>query len=185
MKFITAITITAASLLAIAPVSADTGQGKGSGTAKQTQQTHETRSQVQQTDMRHERTRAEDRVHQEHRYMPSDNDIYGSELMSAKERDKYREQLQAQTSDAAREQFQLRHEQAMQQRARQQVRDLVPPGQGPVYGGELMTVQERNAYREQLRHIVSEEQRAKFEARHREKMDQRAMALNLDIEETE
>ena len=72
----------------------------------------------------------------------------------------------------------------MQRRAREQGRDLVPPGQGSVYGGELMTVQERNAYREQLRHIVSDEERARFEARHREKMDQRAMALNLDIEET-
>jgi hypothetical protein len=103
--------------------------------------------------------------------------------MSAAERDRYREELGMQTSNAARERYQLQHEQAMQQRAREQGKDLVPPGQGPVYGGELMTVQERNAYREQLRHIGSDEERASFEARHREKMDQRAMALNLDIED--
>jgi hypothetical protein len=122
-------------------------------------------------------------MHYEQHHVSGDSEIYGSELMSAAERDRYREQLRLQSSDAGREQFQLQHEKAMQQRAREQGKDLVPPGQGPVYGGELMTVQERNVYREQLRRIDSEEERASFEARHREKMDQRAMALNLDIED--
>lgn len=179
MKYMTAITITAASLLAIAPLSADIGQGKGGGTAKQEQQA----GKAHHPEMQQERTHAKELEHHEQRHMPGDSDIYGSELMSAAERDRYREQLGMQTSNAAREQYQLQHEQAMQQRAREQGKDLVPPGQGPVYGGELMTVQERNAYREQLRHIDSDEERASFEARHREKMDQRAMALNLDIED--
>jgi hypothetical protein len=61
----------------------------------------------------------------------------------------------------------------------------VPPGQGPIYGGELMTVQERNAYREQLRHMDSEDEREKFQAQHREQMELRAKALELDIEEAE
>lgn len=180
MKYMTVITITAASLLAIAQLSADIGQGKGGGAAKQAQQP----DPAQRSEMHHEKTHAREHVHHEQHQMSGDGDIYGSELMSAAERDRYREQLGMQTSDAAREQFQLQHEQAMQRRAREQGKDLVPPGQGPVYGGELMTVQERNAYREQLRHIDSDEERASFEARHREKMDQRAIALNLDIEES-
>lgn len=184
MKNMTVIAITAASLLAITPLSADSGQGKGGGAPKQAQQASQATSQAQRSETHHERTHEKERVHYEQQHMRADNDIYGGELMSAAERERYREQFQMQASDSAREQFQLQHERAMQRRAREQGRDLVPPGQGSVYGGELMTVQERNAYREQLRHIVSDEERARFEARHREKMDQRAMALNLDIEET-
>ncbi len=85
----------------------------------------------------------------------------------------------------AREQFQARHEKMMQERAQKQGKDLVPPGQGAIYGGELMTVQERNEYREQLRHMDSEEEREKFQAQHREQMELRAKALELEIEEAE
>jgi hypothetical protein len=85
----------------------------------------------------------------------------------------------------AREQFQAQHEEKMQARAQKQGKDLVPPGQGPIYGGELMTVQERNQYREQLRHMDSDADREKFQAQHREQMEQRAKALQRDIEEAE
>ena len=50
---------------------------------------------------------------------------------------------------------------------------------------KLMTVQERNQYREQLRHMESDEDREKFQAQHREQMEQRAKALQRDIEEAE
>jgi hypothetical protein len=73
----------------------------------------------------------------------------------------------------------------MQERAQLQGEDLVPAGQGSIYGGELMTVQERNQYREQLRHMDSDEEREKFQARHQEQMNLRAKALELDIEEAE
>jgi hypothetical protein len=183
MKHMTVFTITAASLLAIAPLVVDSGQGKEGGTKNQAQQAGQASGQAQHPQTHHEQTHSKERMHYEQQNVSGEREIYGSELMSAAERDRYRDQLRMQTSDAEREQFQLQHEQAMQWRAREQGKDLVPPGQGPVYGGELMTVQERNAYREQLRHIDSDEERARFEARHRQKMDQRAMALNLDIDE--
>jgi len=85
----------------------------------------------------------------------------------------------------AREEFQAQHEKQMQERAQKEGKDLVPPGQSPIYGGELMTVQERNQYREQLREMDSDEEREKFQAQHREQMNQRAKALELDIEEAE
>jgi hypothetical protein len=71
----------------------------------------------------------------------------------------------------------------MQERALKQNKDLVPPGQGKIYGGELMTVQERNAYREQQRLYASEEGMQKFQAQHRVEMQERAAALGRDIEE--
>ena len=114
-----------------------------------------------------------------------DEDIYGSTLMSEEERKQYRNQLTNMETVQAREQYQIKHEAKMQERAQLQGKDLVPPGQGPIYGGEFMTVQERNQYREQLRNMDSDEEREKFQARHREQMNVRAKALELDIEEAE
>ena len=97
----------------------------------------------------------------------------------------YRKKLANMNSTQAREQFQAQHEKQMQERAKMQGKDLVPPGQGPVYGGELMTVEERNQYREQLRRMDTEEKQLKFQAQHREKMDARARALQREVEEAE
>jgi hypothetical protein len=114
----------------------------------------------------------------------SDREIYGSELMTEQERNQYRKQLANKESEQAREQYRTQHEEQMQERAKSEGKDLVPPGQGPVYGGELMTVEERNQYREQLRRMETEEERLQFQAQHREKMDARAKALELEVEET-
>ena len=67
----------------------------------------------------------------------------------------------------------------------QQNKDIVPPGQGPIYRGDLMSVQERNEYREQLRRIESEEERASFLARHREEMNKRVESVEKETEEAE
>ena len=115
----------------------------------------------------------------------SDEDIYGSALMSEEERNRYRKQLAEQETKQARDRYQVQHERKMQDRAIQQGRELVPPGQGKVYGGELMSLQERNEYREQLRQLKSEDERMQFQAQHREKIDERAEALKLQVEEAE
>jgi hypothetical protein len=77
----------------------------------------------------------------------------------------------------------------MLERAMEQNRDLVPPGQGPIFAGEQMSVQERNAYREQLRALASEEERLRFQAEHREKMQlkakAKAKAQEHEVEEAE
>ncbi len=114
-----------------------------------------------------------------------DQDIYGNEFMTPAERDQYREALGKANTQEARQEFQAQHEEMMQQRAMQQGQDLVPPGQGPIYGGEFMSVQERNEYREQLRLFDSDAERQQFQAQHREQMSERARALNLEIEEAE
>ena len=114
-----------------------------------------------------------------------DEDIYGHELMSKKELKQYRRQLEAMKTARARELYQLEHEERMRERAVQQNRDLAPPGQGPVYRGDLMSVQERNEYREQLRSMQSEDERTRFVARHREEMDRRAKAVEQETEEAE
>lgn len=51
-----------------------------------------------------------------------------------------------------------------------------------IYGGELMSEQERNQYREQLRLTDSDpEQQTRFKAQHQEKMQLRAKENGVDI----
>lgn len=136
-------------------------------------------------DQDRDRIQDRDRLHVTDPASMRDADIYGSALMSEEELRQYRNQLMEMETVAAREQYQIRHEAKMQERAQLQGKDLVPPRQGSIYGGELMTVQERNQYREQLRHMDSDEEREKFQAQHHEQMNLRAKALELDIEEAE
>ena len=143
------------------------------------------RDQASGHDQDRDRVQDRDRLHVTDPASLRDEDIYGSALMSEEELRQYRNQLVNMETVEAREQHQTRHEAKMQERAQLQGKDLVHPGQGRVYGGELMTVQERNEYREQLRQMDSEDEVEKFRAQHREQMELRAKALELDIEEAE
>jgi hypothetical protein len=143
------------------------------------------RDQLHGRDQDQERVQDRDRTQDMDPASLRDEDVYGSALMSQEELKQYRNQLANVEDNESRKLFQAQHEAKMQERAQQQGKDLVPPGQGPVYGGELMTVQERNQYREQLRHMDSEEERQKFEAQHREQMELRANALAHEIEGAE
>lgn len=114
-----------------------------------------------------------------------DQDIYGYDYMTAEERENYRDQLRSINSLDDRQKFQAKHEERMQERALKSGGDLVPPGQGSVYGGEFMTVQERNRFRERLRRFDTGKERQEFLAKHRNRMDERARALGYEIRETE
>ena len=215
MRYKLSIGLILASILVLMFVAVDAQQGQGGGSGDRDQQmdrdhtfdrdqdrdrdrdytTTDTmdrdqdrdRDQLQghDKDQDQDRIRDRDRLHTSDPSNLGDADIYGSALMSEEELNQYRNQLRNMETVQAREQFQSEHEDKMQARAQKQGKDLVPPGQGAIYGGELMTVQERNQYREQLRLIDSDEERLKFQAQHREQMELRAKALELDIEEAE
>ena len=53
-----------------------------------------------------------------------------------------------------------------------------------IYGGNLMTREEQNQYREQLRAMSTEQQRNEFLARHHEQMELRSRQRNVPIEVT-
>jgi hypothetical protein len=207
MRYRLSISLILAAMLALTFMTADAQQGQGGGSGDRDQQMDRDydrdmdrdrdydRDMDQDRDrdqlMTHDgdqdrdRTQDRDRLHVTDPASLQDADIYGNALMSEDELKQYRNQLMNRVTVQAREQYQAQHEEMMQERAQKQGKDLVPPGQGPIYGGELMTVQERNQYREQLRHMNSDEEREKFQARHREQMNVRAKALELDIEEAE
>lgn len=203
MKYKLAISVIVGFVLAFGSAASHAFQGKGGAAADRSQQVKsdqlydqgrkQDRTRPDTPDRAHERDRGMDknkdqiqereRIHTQDPMTLKSRDIYGSELMTEQEMQQYRKQLKAAENQHEREQIQFQHEKRMQERALKQNKDLVPPGHGKIYGGELMTVQERNAYREQQRLYDTEEGMHKFEAQHREKMQKRAAALGLDIEE--
>ena len=199
MRYATAISILVAVVLAFASPSTFAGKGQGGGgaNADRGQQIDRDRGydrdRMLDRDRSYARNRADepqqdrdrDRTRLQDPSQMRDQDIYGNELMTAQERKQYRKELGSANSQGSQKQFQAQHEEKMQQRALQQGQDLVPPGQGPVYGGEFMTVQERNQYREQLRLSDSEAERQQLQAQHRNQVNQRAKALGYEVEEVE
>ncbi len=55
---------------------------------------------------------------------------------------------------------------------------------GGIYGGNLMTEQERQRYREQLQSKQTAEEREAFQAQHRAQMDERARERKVPAETT-
>lgn len=119
------------------------------------------RAQVERGQMDHDRDRMRDRDRIHQPGMDS-----GQDPMQAQER------KQAQEREQVQEQKQIH----------------VPgTGNGPdsdIYGHELMSVQERNRYREQLQLVQSDpEQKNQFLAQHRQQMQARAKAQGIVIDE--
>lgn len=196
MKSRTAISIIVASVLALTSMASFAQQGqRGGAGADRAQQVDRDRTydqdRMSDRDRTQDRTRIDvpeqdrdrDRIHDPANM--SDQDIYGSELMTATERQQYRKELGNSGTQASRNEFQARHEAKMQERALLKDQDLIPPGQGPIFGGELMSVQERNEYREQLRVFGTEQEREQFQAQHHDRINERADALGVEVEEAE
>jgi hypothetical protein len=203
MRTSTFISIFIALVLATTSVASFAAQGQGSGQRADHRGQQVDRNRGHQAD--HDRTYDQDRMVDRERSNDrdgrndagpdrgrqqgsgtfNDQDIYGNALMTDAERKQYRNELGNSNTQESRSKVQAQHEKKMQERALQQGQDLVPPGQGSVYGGELMSVQERNEYREQLRVTDSDKERQRYQAEHRDQINQRAKALGLEVEGTE
>lgn len=179
MRTILTIGVVAGLVLGLAPYFSDAGQGRGdkSSSSNRVQEIEQQRAQD------HDRLRS--KIETRDPALLRNEEIYGHELMTEEELNQYREQMKKMHTTKAREEFQVQHEEKMRERAVKQNKDIVPPGQPPIYRGDLMSVQERNAYREQLRSMNTEEERTRFLSRHKEKMDHRAAAIDEETEEAE
>jgi hypothetical protein len=190
MKHKASITALVTIALALTSLSAF-AQGSAQGRGQADRPSQVDRDRTYDRDRQQDRDRLDvpdrdrDRLHVQDFSQLKDRDIYGSQLMSAKERNQYRKEIQNAKTAQEREQLQAQHHEQMQARANAQGLDLVPPGQGPIYGGNVMTVQERNEHREQLRQIESDQERAQLIAQHREEMQARAMQRGVELEEVE
>lgn len=197
----TTITLLAATALTLASVSAvaqGSRQGQGARAPDRAQiergQKDFDRDRLRDRDRittpERDRDRDQDRTHVPDNAKLGENGIYGGELMSVEERSQYREKLRLTESDPkARSQFMAQHEEKMETRAKLQGVQLGSTGLGPkygdgLYGGNLMSVEERNQYREQLRLTESDpEARTKLIAQHQEKMQARAKTMGVKIVE--
>ena len=137
-------------------------QGRGQGGGGDQVRAQE-RAQAERGQMDRDRVRDQDRTHQ-----PATAPAYEGTQSQQQKQVQQREQVQEQ------EQKQIH---------------VPDTGNGPdsdIYGHELMTVQERNQYREQLRLVESDpEKKTRFEAQHREQMQTRAKAQGFVIDDGE
>lgn len=131
-----------------------------------------------------DRDRDQDRIHTPDFSRLRDGDMFGREVMSAQERNEYRRQLQDASSPQERQRIEAQHRETVEARARAQGVDLAHPGKG-IYGGALMSVEERARFREQVRMLDSDEERRQFMSQHRQSMQQRATARGVPFEELE
>ncbi len=107
-----------------------------------------------------------------------DRDIYGSALMSATERDQYRDGLRAATSDREWAQVRAAHQEQMQARARERGIDLDPP----LYGQYLLTAREQARYGNQVRTARTEQAKIQLRQEHQEMVRTRARELGVDLQ---
>jgi hypothetical protein len=110
--------------------------------------------------------------------------IYGQSLMTSAEVDAYRERLSSISSGQERESFLRQHRGRMDERARArdvplQEAALAEPEE-EIFGRELMSGQEIEAYRERLRD-ASPSEREHFLREHRDLMIERARARTAEL----
>ena len=137
-------------------------------------------------DQDRDRMHDQDRLHHPDFSRLHDDDIYGRELLSAEERNAFRRQLQEAASAEERRRIEEQHREMVQERAEERGVQLAPPGRG-IYGGAMMSVEERARYREQLHMLDSDAARRQFMSEHRQAMQQRAQAEGVplkDLDET-
>lgn len=109
---------------------------------------------------------------------PTNNeDIYGSQLMTAEERNRYRETLNQAANDAERTRIREEHQRTMQARAKSQGADIDPP----VYGQHMMTVEERQRFTRRVQDAANEGEREMIRNEHRQFIQQRARDLGVDV----
>ena len=96
-----------------------------------------------------------------------------------------RQAERAMSQDRVMDQERLQTRERTQDRSQVQTQTHAAKGAGEgVYGGNLMTVQERNQYRAELGSLKSDAERQQYEARHREKMQLRAKERGVDPQTT-
>lgn len=131
------------------------------------------------------RERAMERLHQpphvRDREQLRDRDIYGSELMTPRERREYRSRIEGMDSPGDWARFRAEHQARMQRRAEERGVEL----ERPHFGQQLMTDHERDQLHRRLRDAPDDDARQRLQAEHRERMLERAREHRIPAEELE
>lgn len=170
---LTAILLSSASYQAIAQAR-DQDKDKNRDRVHQLDREHQS-DRTMDRDQDRDRTREQDKPGDRERDRFNDDvggTIYGGELMTAQDRSRYKEQLKTATSEQLRNEIRSQHQKAMQLREQNKSQHQDGLG-GIIYGSGLMTEQERNHYREQLKTAKSEQQRNEIRLQHQKEMNLR------------
>jgi hypothetical protein len=162
-------------LFAVAALALDAsyGQGRGSGDAQQKQQAPQKQQSQMQKDM-HQKSHMTQQQKQVRQHMP-DHGMYGHEMMTVEERERYRQQLDNARSDREWSQLRAEHQREMQARARAQGRQLDPP----VFGQHMMTMEEQKRYSDRMQAAKNDEERVRIRQEHQQMMMERASELGI------
>ena len=109
----------------------------------------------------------------------------GAQQGSQQQQQRQAERAMSQDRVMDQERMQTRERDRTQDQEQTQAREHASAGTGEgIYGGNLMTVQERNQYREQLGGLKTDQERTKFKAQHQEQMQLRAKERGVEPEVT-
>lgn len=158
------------------------GQPRGDMERDRTFDRDQDRDRMPDKDQDRDRMHDQDRLHHPDFSRLQDDDIYGRELLTAEERNAFRRQLQQAESAEERRRIEEQHREMVHERAEERGVQLAPPGRG-IYGGAMMSIEERARYREQLQMLDSEAARRQFMSEHRQSMQERAQAEGVPLED--
>ena len=114
---------------------------------------------------------------QQFRHQLQDEEIYGRQMMSMEERERYRKRLYETESNQEWAKLRAEHQQEMQARAAAQGRQLRPP----IYGEHMISLQERNQYTDKMNRANSDAERNQIRREHKAMIKQRAQELGIDL----
>ena len=109
-----------------------------------------------------------------HQQMP-DQGMYGQHMMTAEERERYRQQLNSAQSDREWSRMRAEHQREMQARAKAQGRPMDPP----LFGEHMMTAEERNRYTQRMQAATTDAEKARIREEHQQTMMKRAEELGI------
>jgi hypothetical protein len=171
MKFSKPICLLAITLLSSASYNGFAQEkDKDRNRAEQVEREHRVNQQMDRS-----RDSSRDREIDRDRFNDMGDDFYGSEFMTTYEGERYKERLQAASSERERSEIREQHQKEMKSRNRN--REQYEDDMGEIiYGGGQMTEQERNRYREELEAATSIEQRNNIKMKHQEQIHLREQA---------
>lgn len=117
---------------------------------------------------------------------PGEQPVFGGRMMTNEEQMRFRTQMQNATTDEERQQIRLQHREQMLERAKAQGVTLsdppaITPGDEVVFGGQMMTMEERLQFRTQMQNATTDEERQQIRLQHREQMLERAKAQGVTL----
>ena len=162
-------------LFAVAALALDAsyGQGRGSGGGQQKQPVPQAPQGQMHKDTHHKAHMSQHQT-QVREHMP-DHGMYGQQMMTVEERERYRQRLANARDDREWSQMRAEHQREMQARAKAQGKPLDPP----IFGQHMMTMEEQKRYTERMQAATTEADKARIREEHQQMMMQRARELGI------